>query len=105
MSKVQEEVEASLKMAMETMKQFYDQTKEKSIQYKKGDKVWLETTNITTKHLMKKLDNKHLEPFKILEKVGKSAYHLKLPSQQKIHDVFNEVLLSPYYPPQFESQQ
>ena len=54
---------------------------------------------------MKKLDNKHLRPFEILEKVGKSAYCLKLSSQWKIHDVFNEVVLSPYYPPQFESQQ
>ena len=31
MSKVWKEVEASLKMAAETMKQFYDQTKEESI--------------------------------------------------------------------------
>ena len=74
-------MEASLKIAVETMKQFYDRTKEESIQYKKGDKVWLKATNITTKCPMKKLDNKHLEPFEILEKVGKSAYHLKLPSQ------------------------
>ena len=103
MSKVQKEVEASLKMAAETMKQFYNQTKEESIQYKKGDKVWLEATNITIKCPMKKLDNKYLGPFEILEKVGKSVYHLKLPSQWKIHDVFNEVLLSPYHSPQFES--
>ena len=92
-------------MAAETMKWFYDQTKEESIQYKKGDKVQLKATNVTTKCPMKKLDNKHLGSFKILEKVRKSAYHLKLPSQQKIHNVFNEVLLSPYHPPQFESQQ
>ena len=39
MSKVWEEVEASLKMVVETIKWFYDQTKEESIQYKKGDKV------------------------------------------------------------------
>ena len=80
MSKVQEKVEASLKMAAETMKWFYDRTKEESIQYKKGDKVWLEATNVTTKRSMKKFDNKSLEPFEILEKVGKSAYCLKLPS-------------------------
>ena len=53
-------MKASLKMAAETMKQFYDQTKGESIQYKKGDKVWLKTTNVTTKCSMKKLDNKHL---------------------------------------------
>ena len=54
---------------------------------------------------MKKLDNKRLRPFEILEKVGKSVYRFKLPSQQKIYDIFNKVLLSPYHPPQFESQQ
>ena len=73
-------MEASLKMAIETIKQFYDQTKRESIQYKKDDKVQLKTTNVTTKYPMKKLDNKRLGPFKILEKVGKLAYYLKLPS-------------------------
>ena len=96
-------MEASLKIAMETIKWFYNRTKEESIQYKKGDKVWLEVTNVTTKRPMKKLDNKHLRPFEILEKVGKSAYHFKLPSQWKIHDIFNEMLLFLYHPPQFES--
>ena len=80
MSKVWKEVETSLKMAVETIKWFYDRTKRESIQYKKGNKVWLEATNVTTKRFMKKLDNKSLESFEILEKVGKSAYHLKLPS-------------------------
>ena len=60
------------------MKQFYNQTKGESIQYKKDDKVWLEATNVITKCPMKKLDNKYLEPFEILEKVGKSAYCFKL---------------------------
>ena len=74
-------MEASLKMAAKTIKWFYNQTKGESIQYKKGDKVWLEVTNITTKRFIKKLDNKCLRPFEILEKVGKSVYCLKLPSQ------------------------
>ena len=86
------------------MKQFYDRTKKESIQYKKGDKVQLEATNIITKYFMKKLNNKYLEPFEILEKVGKSAYYLKLSSQQKIYDIFNKMLLSSYYPLQFKLQ-
>ena len=68
-------------MVVETIKQFYNQIKEKSIQYKKGDKVQLETTNIITKYFMKKLDNKYLEFFEILEKIKKSAYYFKLPNQ------------------------
>ena len=73
-------MEASLKMAVETMKQFYNQTKKEFIQYKKGDKVQLKATNITTKYSIKKLNNKYLKPFEILEKVGKSFYYLKLTS-------------------------
>ena len=67
-------------MAVKTIKQFYDQTKEESIQYKKDNKVQLEATNVITKCPMKKLDNKYLRPFEILEKVRKSAYYLKLSS-------------------------
>ena len=78
MSKVQEEIEASLKIAIETIKQFYDRTKGESIQYKKSDKVWLETTNVTTKCPIKKLNNKCLRLFKILEKVRNSVYYFKL---------------------------
>ena len=81
MNKVQEKIKASLKMAVETIKWFYNQTKGESIQYKKSDKVWLKTTNVIIKYPMKKLNNKYLEPFEILEKVGKLAYYLKLSSQ------------------------
>ena len=63
------------------MKQFYDRTKEESIQYKKDNKVWLEAINIITKYPIKKLNNKYLELFEILEKIRKLAYRLKLPSQ------------------------
>ena len=62
------------------MKQFYNRLKGESIQYKKGNKVWLEATNVITKYSIKKLNNKCLRPFEILEKVEKSAYYLKLPS-------------------------
>ena len=54
---------------------------------------------------MKKLNNKYLESFKILEKVRKSAYYFKLPNQQKIYNIFNKMLLFSYYPPQFKLQQ
>ena len=78
MSKVWKEVEASLKIVVETMKQFYDWTKEEFIQYKKNDKVWFKAINITTKYPIKKLNNKYLEPFKILKKIEKLIYYLKL---------------------------
>lgn len=106
MQKVREEVEASLKKAAEVMKHFYDRNKGESIEYKKGDLVMLEATNLPSMRPMKKLDCKRYGPFEIIEKVNKGAYKLKLPNTwRRIHPVFNEVLLSPYTTPVFENQQ
>jgi hypothetical protein len=54
MKNIQDETEAALKQAQETMKQFYDRNRGESQEYKKGDKVWLEWTNITTDRPAKK---------------------------------------------------
>ena len=55
---------------------------------------------------MKKLEDKRYGPFTIIKKVGRSAYQLQLPKTWKtLHPVFNEVVLSPYTPPAFPSQQ
>ena len=54
---------------------------------------------------MKKLGDKRFGPFKIQKKVGASSYQLDIPKSWKnIHNVFNEVLLSPYHPPEFPNQ-
>src|SRR5688572_1794554 len=46
---------------------------------------------------MKKLDNKQLGPFEILEKIGTHAYKLELPESMKcLHPVFHVSLLEPY---------
>jgi hypothetical protein len=54
---------------------------------------------------MKKLDDKRYGPFKVLARHG-SAYKLELPRtwHGNIHNVFNEVLLTPYHPLSFPSQ-
>ena len=86
------------------MKRFYDRTRGKSHPYKVGDKVMLEATNLPIDRPMRKLSDKRVGPFVIEKKVGASAYKLKLPARWKIHPVFNEVLLTPYTDPRFESQ-
>jgi hypothetical protein len=58
MKSVHEEAKSALLKAQETMKHNYDRNKGPSREYKKGDKVWLEGTNITTDRPMKKLDDK-----------------------------------------------
>ena len=57
---------------------------------------------------MKKLENLHDGPFKVLKKVGASAYTLEIPDTWKkagIHPTFNEKLVTPYHAPSFPSQQ
>ncbi|MBW0580518.1 hypothetical protein O181_120233 [Austropuccinia psidii MF-1] len=58
--------------------------------------VWLSSKNIKSTRPTKKLSERWLGPFPILNKVSTHAYHLKLPSQWKfIHPVFRISLLEP----------
>ena len=87
------------------MAKHYDKKHSKSVEYKLGDKVWLEGTNIRTDQPMKKLDDKQFCPFKVIKKAGHSSYQLEIPKTwRNIHNIFNEVLLTPYHEPKFADQ-
>lgn len=58
-----------------------------------GDMVFLSTKNITTIRPSRKLDDKRVGPFKVLDKVG-TAYRLELPTTIKRHNVFHPSLLT-----------
>src|SRR6202042_3654539 len=95
----------ALERARETMKKYYDKKGEVGTEFEVGTQVWLDGRNLKTYRPGKKLDHKKLGPFIILEKIGTSAYRLKLPkSWNRIHPVFNEALLSQYHSPNFPSQ-
>src|ERR1700755_2671015 len=88
------------------MKKQYDRHKKESWALLPGTKVFLEAKNITTTRPSKKLAERRLGPFEVLEKVGHSAYKLKLPNNWTlIHPVFNEYLLTPLKAARFASQQ
>ena len=92
--------------SQEKMIQYYNLRKKPPINYKTGDKVWLEATNIQDARPSKKLSAKRYGPFKILKGVGQAAYELELPETWKlIHPVFHESLLIPYSIPKFPSQR
>ena len=57
-----------------------------------GDKVWLSSKNITTRRPSKKLDHKHLGPFKVIGK-SRTAYELDLPTSMGIFNKFHASLL------------
>lgn len=64
--------------------------------FQKGDKVWLEGTNLKTQYPSAKLSPKRQGPFEIIEPVGTGSYRLQLPPQWKIHPVIHASLLTRY---------
>ena len=76
------------------------------MEYKKGDLVYVDGTNIWTERPAKKLDDKRFGPFPVIGKVGSAAYKLELPaSWKRKYLVFHESLLTLFRPPTFPSQQ
>lgn len=95
----------------ETQNQFSIQANKRRIAapvFEVGDSVYLNRRNIKTTRPSRKFDAKFLGPFKVLARIGNSAYRLELPHQWKIHDVFHVSLLEPGqqnpYPSQKQSQ-
>ena len=78
------------------MAKHYDK-KRKDMSYKPGDQVLLATRHIRTIRVSKKLADKFIGPFQVLERIGNNAYRLELPKKYgKIHHTFHVSLLEPY---------
>jgi hypothetical protein len=67
-------------------------------EYAVGDRVLLSMKNLRSFRLNKKLDFLYKGSFKVIEKIGKQAYRLRLLEDwRRIHSVFHMSLLEPYY--------
>ena len=66
------------------------------VNFKKGDKVLLESTNLKLPYPYRKLAPKWEGPFTITEVLGPVTFKLGLPKKWKIHPVFHAALLTPY---------
>jgi transposase InsO family protein len=96
MSDALEEGKAALRKAKEDMAKYYDRRRQPTPSLNKGDKVFLDASDISTTRPSNKLSHRYLGPFPIEEKIGKNAYRLKLPlSMKRLHPVFNVVKLVP----------
>jgi hypothetical protein len=78
------------------MSKYYDQHHQPQPDYEVGDEVLLNVKNIRTVRPTRKLVPKLYGPFRILARIGKSAYQLELQSRWRIHNVFHSSLLEPY---------
>ena len=101
-----EEARAAIAKAQAEYTQYYNRRRTKAPVFKKGDFVYLDASDIKTTHPSKKLDSLRYGPFEVLEKVGPSAYKLKLPwSMRLLHPVFPVVKLTPCPPESFPGQR
>jgi hypothetical protein len=91
------EVRASLELANEHIKHFYNQNHRAPEDIQVGDKVWLSHQNIETDRLLHKLSHKGLGPYTVLEKIGSHAFRLQIPHTMKIHPVFHVTLLKKHH--------
>ncbi len=105
MTEIHKETHDVLQKVATNMKKQYNKRKQNARDYQVGDRVWLDVTNLHLPWPKKKLDDKHVGPFTILDKAGAAAYKLKLPPHWKFHPRFNEKLLTPYIPPAFPNQE
>ena len=96
MKESNEEAKAALAKAKDDMARYYDQRRTPAPEYRPGDKVYLDASDISTTRPSRKLSHKHLGPYVVESKVGNLAYKLKLPrSMSRIHPVFHVVKLTP----------
>ncbi|GLB36661.1 putative retrotransposable element tf2 155 kda protein type 1-like [Lyophyllum shimeji] len=94
MKLAQEEAKAALAKAKDDMAWYYDQRRTPAPEYKPGDRVYLDASDIETTRPSKKLSHRYLGPYTVERQVGSLAYKLRLPrSMSCLHPVFNAVKL------------
>jgi len=90
-----EEAKVVLVKSKDDMTLYYNQKHTPALEFKAGDMVFLDASNIQTTQPSRKLSHQRLGPFPINSQVGNSAYRLCLPpSMGRLHPIFNVVKLS-----------
>ena len=105
MSQLHDVLRAEMSEAQIRQKEYYDRHRKPESNLKSGDMVWFLTRNIRTTRPCKRLDYKKIGPFRILAKIGSSAYKLDLPETMKIHNTIHISLLEPYEDKKLPSQR
>src|SRR5258706_3576190 len=91
------EVPARCALDLDNAKQVYKRYADRhrqNLAFTVGDKVWLESYNLSTDAPSKKLAAKRLGPYTILENIGPASHRLDIPITWRVHNVFHASLLS-----------
>jgi hypothetical protein len=88
-------VEKSLLEAKEEMKRYADYKRSEAPVYKIGDKVWLSTKDLGSAR-SRKLMERRIGPYSIIQLMGPNAVKLQLPRHMRIHPVFNVTRIRPF---------
>jgi transposase InsO family protein len=90
-----EEAKSALVKAQEEYTMYYNRRRDPAPEFKAGDKVWLDGSDIRTTRPSAKLSHRRLGPYPVEAKVGHGAYRLTLPpSLRRLHPVFPITKLS-----------
>ena len=93
MTKLTENLRNEMDMAQSQHAEQANKFRSSAPQFKQGDKVWLDTRNLSMDRPSKKLSDKYIGPFEIIEVIGPATCRLDLPPSMKIHNVFHTNLL------------
>ena len=91
-----EEARSALAKAKEEMARYYDQRRTPAPEFKPGDMVYLDASDISTTRPSKQLDNRRLGLYEVEKRVGRNDYRLILPPAfGRTHPTFHVVKLTP----------
>jgi len=101
-----EEAKAALAKSKDDMMLYYNWKQSPAPEFKMGNMVFLNASNIQTTRPSRKLSHHRLGPFPINSQVGNSVYRLCLPPLMgRLHPIFNVVKLSLAPPDPIPGQQ
>ncbi|CAK9780322.1 unnamed protein product [Cutaneotrichosporon oleaginosum] len=84
-----EQVKQSLQEAQENHRKYYDRKHAPGPRFKPGDRVGLDTRNLSTQRPMKKFDVRYIGPIEVEQVLSPVTYRVKLPKDFHIHNVFH----------------